>query len=198
MSVDPADRVGAIVAAAERAADDLLEQTEQRVRLRIAEAARAADNRVAAAEAEAAEVRAEADQVLAAAREQAESIRLEALADAERMREQGLADAAARTRDAEARALELRDSARAEARAIVAEAQDSARGVLRDGTELSGHLRELSDSLRANAELLLRDVRSAHARMAAQIGDDGRRAAAAARPVEPDLDVPEFLPRRRG
>ncbi len=197
MSSDAADRVAAIVDAAERAADDLLEQTEARVRARIAEAARAADNRVAAAEAEAAEVRAEAEGILAAAREEAESVRIEALADAERMREQGLADAAVRTRDAEARAAEVRDTARTEARAIVAEAHDTARDVLRDGTQLSGHLRELSDSLRRNADLLLRDVRSAHAQMAAQIGDDGRRGGPGLREAEPDLDVPEFVPRRR-
>jgi hypothetical protein len=203
VSADPADRVGAIVEAAEQAADDLLERTEERVRARIAEAARAADNRVKAAEAEAEELREEARRLLADAQRDAESVRLEALADIERLREQAMADAAERVRVAEARAVELRDSARAEAREIVADASDAARDVLRDGTRLSGHLRELSDSLRTNAELLLRDVRGAHAQMAAQIEQAERIAPGAAAAAtertsaERDLDVPEFLPPRR-
>ena len=41
--------------------------------------------------------------------------------------------------------------------------------MLRDGETISGHLRELSDSLRANAERLLIDIRAAHAEMTARL-----------------------------
>ena len=58
---------------------------------------------------------------------------------------------------AEARSREdMRRGAR-QARARSRRATAATREVLRDGTELSGRLRELSDSLRSNAELLLRD-----------------------------------------
>ncbi len=195
MSPDPADRVAAIVAAAEQAADDLLARTEERVRERIAEAARAADHRVQAAETEVGELleaahaeaetaRAEAEAARAEAetvRREAESVRLEAFADAERLRE-----------EAEQRALLLRDSAREEAREIVADAHDAARDVLREGTVLSGHLRQLSDSLRSNAELLLRDVRGAHGELVARLPADGEPEA----PAGYDPDVPEFIPGR--
>jgi vacuolar-type H+-ATPase subunit H len=162
-------RVADIVAAAERAADELYAQAEVRMRERIAEGDRAAENRVEAAESEAFEI-------LANAQEQADKI----------------------VREAQARADEIRDSARQDARDIVGEASTTARGVLRDGTELSGHLRELSESLRANAELLLRDVRMAHSEMNARLdqvvpdGSAGDRAAAI-----DALDVPEFHPGRR-
>jgi hypothetical protein len=157
-------RVADIIAAAERAADELYAQAEQRMRERIAEGDRAADNRVQAAEAEA----------------------LEILANAQQAADQVV-------REAQTRAEEVRDAARKDAREIVAEASAVARDVLRDGTDLSGHLRELSDSLRANAELLLRDVRLAHAEMTARLdqvvpGGGGG---------DVDLDVPEFHPGRR-
>ena len=71
--------------------------------------------------------------------------------------------------------------------------------MLRDGTELSGHLRELSESLRSNAELLLRDVRMAHAEMNARLDQVVPDASAPARAgsITTDLDVPEFHPGRR-
>jgi cell division septum initiation protein DivIVA len=159
-------RVAEIVAAAERAAEDLYAQAEKRMRERIAEGDRAAQNRVEAAENEALEI-------LANAQEQADRI----------------------VREAQASADEIRDGARRDAREIVGEASATAREVLRDGTELSGHLRELSDSLRANAELLLRDIRVAHAEMNArldQVVPDASAPSSAAR-----LDVPEFHPGRR-
>ncbi len=163
-------RVADIVAAAERAADELYAQAETRMRERIQEGERAADNRVQAAENEALEI-------LANAQQQADRI----------------------VREAQARADELRDAARRDAREIVGEASAGARDVLRDGTELSGHLRELSDSLRANAELLLRDVRMAHGQMNArldQVVPDARPDEGPA--ADPgDLDVPEFHPGRR-
>jgi cell division septum initiation protein DivIVA len=163
-------RVADIVAAAERAADELYAQAEKRMRERISEGERAAENRVQAAESEALEI-------LANAQEQADRI----------------------VREAQARADELRDAARRDAREIVGEASAGARDVLRDGTELSGHLRELSDSLRANAELLLRDVRMAHAEMNARLDQVAPDAGHAERPpaLAGDLDVPEFHPGRR-
>src|SRR5271166_150089 len=81
-----AGRVAGIVEAAERAAGELREQGEARARERIAEADRAAANRVHAGEEE-------AQEILDAARAGAESARNEALsavgeiyADAERVR----------------------------------------------------------------------------------------------------------------
>ena len=117
-----------------------------------------------------------------------------------------------RVKAAEAEALEVlsaaqdeaarvSEAAQNEARDIIAEARAIAREVLRDGTELSGNLRELSDSLRANAELLLRDVRLAHAEMTARLDQAGPAGAppmdSAATSALPDLDVPEFHPSRR-
>ena len=169
------DRLAEILAAAEQAAEGMRTEAEQRMRERIAEGDRAAANRISAAEAEALEI-------LANAQDEAQKIR----------------DAA------EAFAKETRDAARVEARQIVNEASGSAREVLRDGTELSGNLRELSDSLRTNAELLLRDVRLAHAEMTARLDqlspaetESAKLEAAAAAMADDPLDVPEFHPGRR-
>jgi hypothetical protein len=70
---------------------------------------------------------------------------------------------------------------------------------------MSSHLRELSDSLRTNAELLLRDVRLAHAEMTARLDQVGvppptssSSDPASSRTSAIDaLDVPEFHPGRR-
>jgi cell division septum initiation protein DivIVA len=163
-------RVQGILAAAEQAGEEMRLQAERRMQARIDEGARAADQRVQAAEAEALEV-------LAAAQE-----------EAGRMVEQARAEAGA-----------LRDAAREQAREIVAEASAVAREVLRDGTEMSGHLRELSDSLRTNSELLLRDVRLAHAEMTARLDQAGVAPAPRTDPGRDvdTLDVPEFHPGRR-
>ena len=165
-------RVGDILAAAEQAAEGMRRDAEKRMRERIAEGERAAANRISAAEAEALEI-------LANAQDEAQKIR----------------DAA------EQFAKEARDAARVEARQIVGEASGSAREVLRDGTELSGNLRELSESLRSNAELLLRDVRLAHAEMTARLDqlspaetESAKLQAAAAALDDDTLDVPEFHP----
>ena len=151
-----------ILVAAEEAAEQLRLQAERRMQARIAEGQRSAELRVQAAEAEALEI-------LGAAQEQAEKMLAEAHAAAE----------------------ESREAAQREAREIVAEASGSAREVLRDGTELSGHLRELSESLRANSELLLRDIRLAHAEMTARLDQ------VSPAPAADTLDVPEFHPGRR-
>lgn len=78
-----------------------------------------------------------------------------------------------------------------------------AREVLADGTELSTDLRDLSTSLRVNAERLLRDIKLAHASMTARLDQ-----ATPGAPLESDprprrtssaadeLEVPEFLPGR--
>ena len=147
-------------------------------------------------------------EILTAAEQSAEQIRQEA---ERRMRERiAEGDRAARNRieAAEAEALEIlanaqeeagkmTAAAREEARAIVAEASGSAREVLRDGTQLSGNLRELSESLRSNAELLLRDVRLAHAEMTARLDQGAPADTKSPPPPGLDLDVPEFHPGRR-
>jgi cell division septum initiation protein DivIVA len=148
-------------------------------------------------------------EILAAAEQAAEEMRLEA---EQRLRDriaEGDRAAANRVQAAEAEALEilaaaqeqadkLVDDARRQARDIIGEAGAKSREVLRDGTELSGHLRELSASLRSNAELLLRDVRDAHAEMTARLDQaapaDTRPAASSA--DLDDFDVPEFHPGR--
>ena len=138
-------------------AEELRAAAEARANERIAEAERAAELRVRAADEEAAEVRAEA---LAAA--------------------DGRAHAATRRprrRDKAARRAPASSSTR---RAL------ATREVLRDGETLSGHLRELSDSLRANAERLLLDIRAAHAEMTARLDR-----------VDPDLGRPRRPPGSR-
>ncbi|HEX4344794.1 MAG TPA: hypothetical protein VHZ31_04465, partial [Solirubrobacteraceae bacterium] len=136
---------------------------------RIAEAERAADLRVRAADEEAAQVREEADRY---------------------------------ERD------EL-DRAAASARVLLGEARTVAREVLHDGEQISGHLRELADSLRANAERLLRDIRDVHEELVSRLdqadpshwtGAAPAPAVAAPAPVERavELDVPEFIPSATG
>jgi cell division septum initiation protein DivIVA len=162
-------KVAAIVEAAERAAEDLRLKTEERVRERIAEADRAADLRVEAAEAEAREIveaaQREADALVQQARRDVQGVHDEAA----RARSEAEAEAARVRAEVEAYAKEAKQAARDDARAIIAEAQAAARGVLTDGTELSGHLNELGDSLRRNAERLLNDVKLAHARLTADL-----------------------------
>ena len=145
------------------------------------------------------------EDILVAAEQSADRIRQDA---ERRMREriaEGERAATNRIEAAEAEALEILanaqmeadkiiTAARDEARAIVDEASGSAREVLRDGTELSGNLRELSDSLRTNAELLLRDVRLAHAEMTARLDQASPADTRTPPPLGLDLDVPEFHP----
>ena len=206
-------RVASIVEAAERAAEELRGQTEQRARDRIAEAVRAADLRVEAAEAEAADLlattRRTADTLTSEAREavagihaEAALIRQEADDYALSARAEAALDAERMHGEAEERGKEIVAGAQADAREIIADAHAAAREVLRDGSELSGNLRELSDSLRTNADRLLRDVKLAHAHLTARLDDAAPGGAApSARdtrptaPADPDFDVPEFVPR---
>ena len=78
--------------------------------------------------------------------------------------------------------------------------------MLRDGETLTGHLHELSDSLRANAERLLLDIRAAHAEMTARLdrvdpdlgATVGRldRTSPPPAPAASEPQIPEFIPRR--
>jgi cell division septum initiation protein DivIVA len=220
-------KVAAIVEAAERAAEDLRHKTEEKARARIAEADRAGDLRVEAAEAEAKEiVDAARRQAAAVEAEAKEGVRLiheraaQAREEADRRKVTAVQEAqeeAVRVRaDADTYAEDTRRDAKADAREIIAEAHAAARDVLHDGTTLSGHLQELSDSLNRNAERLLNDVKLAHARLTADLDQ-----AAPAGPSDPaptasrgsspettrstprrrgpggDFDVPEFVPGRR-
>ncbi len=162
-------RLQAIVDAAEQSAEQRRAQTEQRARERIAEADRAADYRVAAAEEE-------AQQILSDARTNAERIASDAVnavdsihAEAHETLREAKATLARARLDAEQNAREILDQARDEAREVVRTAHMATREVMDDGTELSEHLRELSASLRANAERLLRDIRLAHGSMTARL-----------------------------
>jgi hypothetical protein len=91
----------------------------------------------------------------------------------------------------------------------------AAADVRTEGLEIAGNLREMGDSLRSNAERLLRDVQMIHSRMVAELDrvDGGLGAVQASRGTgassgaerrsrprsesEADvLDVPEFIPPR--
>ena len=90
---------------------------------------------------------------------------------------------------------------RPRARELVSEARQATREVLRDGEALSGHLRELSEALRTNAERLLRDVRAAHDELKARLdradpdltASRADRRPGSRRPRRDEPDVPEFL-----
>jgi cell division septum initiation protein DivIVA len=194
-------QVGSIVKAAEQAAEDLLQQTEERANARIAEATRAADNRVEAAEAEATDL-------IADARRQASVLHTTAESDAARIREEAKREASSIVEEARRQAEEVqriaevfatqtRESAEAESSKQIRRARDLAAEVFGDGTEMSHNLRQLSDSLRKNAEILLNDVTAAHRALTARIGEvdpSGDSEPAAKTPVF-DADVPEFIPR---
>ncbi|MDX6721111.1 MAG: hypothetical protein QOJ63_3365, partial [Solirubrobacteraceae bacterium] len=176
------------------AAEELRETAERRALERIAEADRAAAMRVQAADDEALQVRSEAH------------------TEVEQLRDEAATEAGALRDEAARIASEARDRAAASVREQVAEARAAAREVLHDGEEISGHLRELGDALRVNAERLLLDVRRAHAELTSRLervdpalwnsagsADPPAPAGPAAAPVErpPELDVPEFVPRPR-
>ena len=150
-----ARHVEQIVEAAERAAEELRAAAEARANERIAEAERAARAARAAADEEAADVRAaaeaEAREALPRPRPPRESWR----GGRREAREAGRARGGGQ--------------GRRRARELIYEARAATREVLRDGETISGHLRELSDSLRANAERLLIDIRAAHAEMTARL-----------------------------
>lgn len=207
-------RVAAIVEAAERAADELREQAEARARERIAEAERAGAMRVTAAEDE-------AEDIMAAARKQAEAITRSAnelQAAAEERKLVALQEATEiverLSTEATEQAERTRIRARDDARALVHDARVVTAQVLREGTELSDNLRELSESLRRNAERILNDVKDAHARLTADLdramveepfvadarlpGDAGEAPIIRTEAVMADVaDIPEYVPTRR-
>jgi cell division septum initiation protein DivIVA len=142
-------------------------------------------------------------EIIAAAEQAADELRQEAeqrlrdrIAEADRAAEQRVQAAEAEALEvlgaAQEQADKIVDEGRAKAREIVAEADRAARDVFDEGTAVVGDVRDLSTSLRRNAELLLRDIRLAHAQMTARLDQvmPDREAAA------DDLDVPEFHPGR--
>jgi vacuolar-type H+-ATPase subunit H len=186
-----AARVAAILTAAEEAAERIRLDAEAKMQARIAEGDRAAENRVRAAEEEAKEI-------IAAARAEADSIRAEA--------ESKALETIARAEEEATKAL---DGASQRAASLLRDARAVAGEVKAEGTELTAHLRELSDSLRSNAGRLLRDILDAHAALIAELDrvDGGasatpsrRRTGTSRRQPPPtdggDLDVPEFVPGR--
>ncbi len=218
-----AQQVASIIEAAERTAEQIRAEAEKQVRQRIAEVQRAAENQVSAAEEE-------AEEILASAREEATRIRAEAKAEAEqavaKATDQGLEIMGRAGDDAEqtrAEAAKEREETAWRAKELMRDASETAAGVDREAVHAVGNLRELGDSLRANAERLLKDVQTVHARMVAQIerveaaagtatparrsprdgagrsaGSGAERSGRARRPSPSDgddeLDVPEFLP----
>ena len=133
---DVSEQVAGIIEAAERAAQALREQAEQRARERIAEAERAADSRLQAAESDAQEIRRKAE-----ARAQ------ETLRDAQDERRRMLARANAATSEAAARGEELGEALAQ----LGASLQTNARRVLDDVRQAHTHLR--SNITEAEAEL---------------------------------------------
>ncbi len=216
-------RVGAIVEAAERAAEKLRRDAEQRARDRIAEADRAGDLRVGAAEDEALEIvdtarrdaaGAEADARAAVATIHERAAEARAAAEQHRLETIAEADAAVSrlVHEADEQAKELRSSARAEARELLDDAHYAAREVVRETEALTGNLRALAQSLVRNADQLTRDVALVHGQLVSHLdaalppsdpasdrfptpaGADARAAAAReARETRPSFDVPDFV-----
>jgi vacuolar-type H+-ATPase subunit E/Vma4 len=221
-----AGRVSAIVAAAEEAAERIRTEAESRMHERVAEGARAAENRIRAAEEE-------AEELLDAARRQAEHLATTVEAEAEDTRTRAAERAGEEVRTAEAQAARLRDDAQLEAdglrddarasadrerveaareaQELVVTARAAADAARDQGRELTGNLLELSGSLRANAERLMRDIHRTHQALTAQLDAvegiarpwlGGEGASDPARRGEPlpraegDFDVPDFIPSR--
>lgn len=196
-----ADRVGAILGAAEDSAKRMLEQTEGRVRDRIAEGDRAAGNRVQAAEEEAAEI-------LAEARAQAETAKNHATSEALAIVARAQENADSVMSEARADALRATEAAEQRSRELMSDARATATEVRDEGRELVANLREMGDALHSNSERLLRDVQRAYSQLVSRLdGIDGELTAtprsqggstARELPAPPTngevLDVPEFIP----
>ena len=144
-----------------------------------------------------ASAQAEADRILAEAREQAARLLADGREQAERVLASGGEDLEKLRADSQAQAQEIRANARSDAREIVGEAHVVAREVLREGNELSRNLRELSVSLRNNAERILSDVRLAHGGMTARL-DQAGPGAGTRRPDDPGEDLTCRSSFRRG
>ena len=63
----------------------------------------------------------------------------------------------------------MRSEAEQRARELLRDARTAASDVRTEGLEIVDNLREMGDSLRSNAERLLRDVQMIHSRMLAQL-----------------------------
>ncbi len=158
-------QVAGIIAAAERAAEDLRERAEARAHERIAEADRAAEHRVQAAEDE-------AQEILQVARAQTEA---EAHARAKEIRAA-----------AHAEAREIVSEAHAVAREVVREGTEVSRNL----RELSSSLRNNSERLLRDVRLAHGSMTARLDQVAPGSGAPRRRD----EPGD-DLDVPEFMPR---
>jgi vacuolar-type H+-ATPase subunit H len=212
-----ADHVASILSAAESAAERIEAETETRVRDRIAEGERAAGYRVTAAEEEAAEIlataRTEADRVLKEARGRDEEAKTTATSEALTIIAKAHESAEETITKAAQTAARHRQEAETYTRDLLSEARLTAQEVRSEGLELAANLRQMGDSLRANAERILRDVQSVHGQMMAridrvesrQLGSSsesrGRSRSSAREPFdgggEGEIpDVPEFIPRR--
>jgi vacuolar-type H+-ATPase subunit H len=223
----PHEHVGSIISAAEATADRITDEAERRVRERIAEGQRAADNRVRAAEEEAAEIlasaRIEADRLRRSGQEEAEQAKTSATSEALTIVANAEQNADETLEQATTAAANSQREAERYSRELMSEARTTAEDVRSEGLELVANLRQMGDSLRANAERILRDVQSVHKQMVARIEQaegDGRGAAAAREvpaasrrprsdgawasararfesPADDGVpDVPEFIPRR--
>jgi cell division septum initiation protein DivIVA len=161
------ERFSEIMDAAEAAAEGIRADAEQKMRDRIAEGNRAADNRVRAAESEAAEL-------MTDAREDAARLREGASSDAKAMITQATSDA----RDIIARAQSeadrikmdvdgARSRAESEALVIVARAQENAEIML---TEAAAEAEKIKNEAQDRSRQLLKQAREA----AAAVSVDGR------------------------
>lgn len=197
------------------------------MRDRIAEGDRAAQNRITAAEQEALDIvknaLEEAERAKTVAASEALSILAKAHDDADRTLKE--AEAVKTASDAAAMAVLERakqeaeahsSKAKAQSREILGEARVAAADVRSEGMELVENLREMGDSLRSNAELLLGDIQAVHARMVAELdrvdggasrlpapranerGSTGRRDSRGSAPDATNdvdrLEIPEFIP----
>jgi vacuolar-type H+-ATPase subunit H len=212
------------IAEGERAAENRVQAAEEEsadiVKWAHEEAARLRDSGRSAAEQAKAESTGEALTIVARAQDQAEILRAEAEVAKTQATSEALAivaraqDSAEETlAEATAAAAQAKTAAEERARDLLREARSTAGDVRAEGLELVDNLRQMGDSLRSNAERLLRDVQMIHSRMVAQIDradggagaggppSPGRRDPARGRSVVPDppadgevIEVPEFIP----
>ena len=135
------------------------------------------------------------------ATEDAERLRTDARAESTRIVTEARTEAEEVQHIAEVFATQTREEAEESSRRQLGRARELAAEVLQDGTDMSQHLHQLADSLRRNAELLLRDVGAAHRALTDKLEEAGvslgepspRRARGASTPAFDD--VPEFIPR---
>jgi vacuolar-type H+-ATPase subunit H len=211
---------------------DRIAEGERAAENRVRAAEEEAAEIVESAEAQAARVRetgrADAEKAVANATSEALAIVARAQENADRTRAEGeqakttatsealtivakAQDSAGKTIDeAAAAAAKSLEQAEQHSRELLREVRSGASDVRTEGLELVGNLREMGDSLRANAERLLHDVQMIHSRMVAEIdrvdGGAGRAPASSSRRVGARdrgapplvggdaLDVPEFIP----